>query len=465
MTLSYDSQQDPLQEDIHFPQGEYALEELFDWDRSNLEELDTNRLSQTPPYTLAAFLNRLHNDERSTVLRLVPEELASRIVSEMDSEQSAETVETMRDSAAVQILEDLDPDDATDLLEGLEEDTRDRLLEKLAPATAETVKNLLTYNKDTAGGMMNPHVMTVNIGMTIDEAIQSIRAQGEKTSHIYYVYVVDDENYLEGVINMRDILLASLNQKVSDITETQLKGVCLPNEDREAVALTMAGLNLMALPVIDTDRHLLGVVTHDDVIDVVQAEATEDIQRLVGAGPDETIHAHITYSIVKRNPWLLVNLMTATFASTVIYHFQENIGQYTLLAVLMPIIASLGGNAGAQTLAVAIRSIALGEIQAGERLTICLRELFKGLCNGTIVGLVGAGIIWFITHDTKLCLVIFLACMLNMGIAGLAGASVPLILQRLHFDPAQSASIFLTAITDFMGFSLFLGLGSWILLG
>lgn len=429
-----------------------------------LENLNIERLLHTPPYILADFLSRLHIEERRTVLRKVTEEKASEILAEMDAELSAETVEAMREARAIQILEDLDPDDAADLVEEMDEESRDRLLGKLSPKTAAIVKNLLSYGKDTAGGIMNPNVMSIEMDMTIDQAIQSIREQRAHSAHVYYVYVLDKERHLEGVINLRDLVLAKPYQKISDITETSLKGVCLPNEDREAVALTMADLNLMALPVVDKERHLLGVVTHDDVIDILQAEATEDIQKLVGAGPDETVHAHISYSIIKRNPWLLVNLLTATIASAVIYHFQADIAKYALLAVMMPIIASLGGNTGAQTLAVTIRSIALDEIQPDERWTICLKELFKGLCNGMIVGLIGALIAWLVTSETKLSIVIFLACLSNMAIAGLFGAGIPLILQRLHFDPAQSASIFLTAVTDITGFTIFLGLGTWLIL-
>jgi magnesium transporter len=156
--------------------------------------------------------------------------------------------------------------------------------------------------------------------------------------------------------------------------------------------------------------------------------------------------------------------MTSILSATVIYQFQHVIEKHILLAVLMPIVASLGGNTGSQTLAVSIRSLALNEIQLGEQVTICLREFFKGLCNGMILGVVSGSLGWIITHDAMMSLVLFLACMLNMGVAGLAGASIPLLLKRFHFDPAQSSSIFLTAITDFTGFMLFLGLGSWLIL-
>lgn len=464
MAISYDSQDDVKENQGVHPIQEYTLEELLECDRDQLNLLSVPRLVHTPPYIVASFLNRLEINERRTVLRSLPEEPASEILAEMDPDLSAETMEEMRESRAIQILEDLDPDDAADVVEEMDADSRNRLLDKLTPQTAAKVKSLLSYSKDTAGGVMNPNVATVRIDMTVDQAIQSIREQPEEAATAYYVYVVDNERKLQGVLNMRDLILAKPNQPISDITETSLKGVCLANDDKEAVALTMAAHNLMALPVIDQEHHLLGVITHDDVIDILQAEATEDIQRLVGAGPDETLFDDISYSITRRIPWLVVNLMTSVLSAAVIYHFRGTIEHHILLAVLMGIVASLGGNTGAQTLAVSIRSLALNEIQVGEQLTICLREFFKGLCNGTILGIVAASVGYLITNELRLSLVLFLACMLNMGVAGLAGSSIPLLLKRFHFDPAQSSSIFLTAITDLAGFTLILGLGSWLIL-
>jgi magnesium transporter len=302
MAISYDSKDDhPKNQGVQLVQ-EYTLEELLDSDRDRLNELSIPRLLHTAPHIVASFLNRLEPDERRRVIRLLPEEPASEIIAEMDPDLSAETMEMMRESRAIQILEDLEPDDAADVVEEMDEESRDRLLSKINPKAAAKVRSLLTYGRDTAGGVMNPNVATVRIDMSVDQAIQSIREQREEAAHVYYVYVIDNERHLEGVLNMRDLILAKPNQPISNITETSLKGVCYPDEDKEAVALTMANHNLMALPVVDKKHHLLGVITHDDVIDILQAEATEDIQKLVGAGPDETLYDDISYSITRRSP-------------------------------------------------------------------------------------------------------------------------------------------------------------------
>lgn len=444
--------------------AEYGLEELLECSTDALETLDNERIIETPAHTLASFLERLKVDERRTVLRKVNESLASDILAEMDAEDTAETMGAMREWRALKILEELALDDAADIVGELDDKDRKRLLSKLTPETAASVRNLLKYPEETAGGVMNPEVTTVRIGDTVDEAIQRVRELSDLTEHVHYIYVVDDNRILKGVVSMRDLLLARKGQTIEAITHTSLKGVCHPLDDKEQVALSLSDLNFSALPVINDQGQLLGIVTYDDVLDIIQEEATEDIQKLVGAGANESIHDGLTYSISRRGPWLLVNLATAFLAAGVVYCFRDQIQAFTLLAVFMPIIASLGGNTGSQTLAVTIRSLALGELQQSESPRVCILECAKGLSNGIFIGLVAALIAWFSTHYAMLSLVVFASSVLNMGIAGLSGAFIPLFLKRINLDPAQSSSIFLTTVTDMTGFFVFLSLGSWLLL-
>lgn len=443
---------------------EYTLEDLLQLCVDDFENLDPQKLENTPPHTLALFLQRHRVDERRIILRLLSEAQTCAVLAEMDSHDTAETVGAMREWRAVKILEELDPDDAADVVSELEENDRNRLLNKLLPETAETVRKLLTYNEDTAGGIMNPHVASVPLSVTVDEAIQYLRQLKGKVKHIHYIYALDEQGRLEGVLSIRELLLASPHQKIYEIARTALRGICKTSDDKEAVALMLADLNLSALPVVDAQGHLLGMITYDDVIDILQEEATEDIQKLVGAGPNESIHHGIGFSVSRRSPWLLVNLLTAFMAAGVVYIFRFQIERYTLLAVFTPIVASLGGNTGSQTLAVAIRSLALGELQPTDSWHVCLRECFKGFLNGVPLGLIAAGAAWIVSQNMRLAAVMFCACILNMALAGITGAFIPLFLKRLHFDPAQSSSIFLTAITDMGGFFLFLSLGSWLLL-
>lgn len=453
------------------PTAEYHIDDLIAWPRDSLSTLNPQRLKETSPVDVADFLERLEVDEARQVLRLLGIEEASEVLAEMDAEDSADVFEAMREERAVDIIEELDPDDAADVVGELNEEDRARILDALEPETAATVKSLLEHDPETAGGVMNPDVCTVYANMTIDEAIRHVRSQPDKTADLSYIYVVDRHGRLQGLVKMRALLTAMLGQTIEGIMEDKVLGISTPDRDREAVALDIAEHNINSLPVVDENGMLLGIVTVDDVIDIIQEEATEDLQKLHGAGGDESIRDPLTFSLKRRNPWLQVNLITAFLAAAIIYYFEENIQALPILAAFMPIIASLGGNAGHQTLAVAIRSLALDDIQTSEGRKICIKELLLGFVNGVIIGIV-AGIVAYVLvsltsdyADTfKLSIVIFAAMVLNMALAGLAGAFIPLLLKKLNFDPAQSSSIFLTGVTDVAGFFIFLSLGSALLL-
>lgn len=442
----------------------YSLEFLLNLDYEEIQGLSKERLADTPPVGLAHFIDRLDIDHRRVVLRLVSDDMATQILSEMDVEASAEVFENMKEPRAAKILEELDPDDATDVVAELEDEKREELLSKLEPETAQEIKELLEYDPDSAGGAMTPDVLAIRNSFSVDEAIQAIRQQSSELETIYYVYVIDNEDKLLGVISMRDLLLSTPETRVTSIMKSQILGMLQPDTDKEQAANIMAEYNLIALPVVDEDNKLLGIVTHDDVIDIIQAEATEDIQKLVGAGADETIHDSMAYSLKKRHIWLQVNLFTIALASGVVLFFEEQIASLPLLAVLMPIIAATGGNTGAQALAVVIRSLALEDIHDSDKVKLYLKELLKGLANGIGVGLIGATLAYILKQDLKISLVVFIAMILTMGISGFSGAFIPLLLKKLKIDPAQSSSIFLTTVADITGYFIFLSLGSWLLL-
>ena len=441
----------------------YTEEALLEYTVEELQTLDPTRLSRTPAIFIAKALERLDVALRRAILRKLPTSVASEALAEMAPDASAAVVGAMREWRALEILEELKPDDAADMVEELDESDRERLLGKLEPETAKTVKTLLAYDPNTAGGVMTPDMATVTVGMRVNNAINDLRRLSKTIETVSYVYVLDSDHTLRGVVSMRQLLLAQPRQKVDTIMTTELHGVCTPDRDREEVARDMANYNLVALPVVDEQQHLLGIVTHDDVIDILEQEATEDFQKLHGAGPDESIYDSIFSSILKRNPWLFFNLFTAFMAASVIYLFRHQIERVSLLAALMPVIASVGGNTGAQTLAVAIRGLALEKILTRDSSKICLREMFKGLFNGIVIGSIAALIV-FIFSDLLISLVVFIATVLNMTFSGMMGALIPLLLKRLKCDPAQSAHIVLSALTDMAGFLIFLSLGTWLLL-
>ncbi len=446
----------------------YSLYELVSLQEAGeIDKIDDQLLLETSPHIVSTFLERLDVDTQRQILRRFPPDDVSEIVSEMEPDKSAELVSEMREHRAVSVLNEMEPDDAADIVRELEEGDRDRILEgmeKSEPEAAEDVRELLSYEPDTAAGIMNPHVAKLFPDMTIDEAISAVRRMSENFENIYYLYVVDGENELLGVVSMRNILLAPKGARIRDIMKTDLIGLLAPAMDKEVVAHIMADTNFHTLPVVSEDGKIMGIVTHDDVIDIVRDEATEDVQKLAGAGADEGLFDPIGTSIKSRTPWLVVNLCTAFVASAVVGFFDKDIALLPLLAVFMPIIAGIGGNTGAQTLAVTVRSLALGEVGIFDMKHVCLREAAKGFINGILIGFFGGGIALIATGRWDFALIVWAAMIANMSLGGFMGSFIPFTLKRMGLDPASGSSVFTTGFTDSAGFFIFLGLGSIFLL-
>ncbi len=448
------------------------FEDLQSLDPNQLSRDDLSLLENTAGLTVARFLERLSVDESRSLLRDLSEEKAVEVLSEMEPEFSADILEAMRDARAVSFLEEIDPDDVADIVGEFEDTDRERLLGQLKSETQETIEELLSYDSDTAGGIMTPEVATVRDNLNVDEAIFQIRQQREALETIYYIYIVDASDKLRGVVSMRNLMFAKPKSTISSILNEKLLGVCHINDDKELVALEMAKYNLVALPIVDDDFKLVGIVTHDDAIDVIHDEATEDIQKMVGAGADEGIHDGVLLSVRRRTPWLFINLFTTAFAGGIIYLFQSEISEFTLLAVFLPVVASIGGNAGSQTLAISIRGLAMGELDNSESVRTCFKESMKGVLEGVIVGLFASMIAYFVccsagesqSQSFRIAIALFFSMIMTMGLATFTGIFIPLSLKKLNFDPAQSSSIFLTAITDICGFFIFLKIGVWLLL-
>lgn len=433
-------------------------------EEGELDKIDNRLLSETSPHILSVFLGRLDVDTQRDILRRFDSERASEIVSEMDPDLSAELVSEMREHRAVSVLNEMEPDDAADIVRELDKEDRDRLLEGMDPEGASDVRELLEYPEDTAGAIMNPHVATLPDNINVEEAIALIRKMRDEFENIYYLYVINSEDELEGVLSMRSILLAPKGALVRDIMCKNLIGLLAPTMDKEVAAHIMADTNFHTLPVVGENGELLGIVTHDDVIDVLREESTEDIQKMAGAGADEAIFDPVMTSIRQRTPWLLVNMFTAFIASAVVGFFDSSIAVLPLLAVFMPIVAGLGGNTGAQTLAVSVRSLALGEAGLFDMWRVCGRETIKGMMNGAVVGALGALIAWVCTGRFDFAVVVWLAMLANMSLGGFMGSFIPFAMKRMNLDPASGSNVFLTGMTDTGGFLIFLGLGSLFLI-
>jgi magnesium transporter len=317
------------------------------------------------------------------------------------------------------------------------------------------IQELLIFPVDSAGSIMTTNFIAFRTDIRVKDAIQRIRSLAFQKQTSSYVYVVDNGNRLVGVLNMRDLLLASPEAKLES---AMIKDVFTINvfTDREEVANQLSSRRYFAAPVVDSDNKLLGIVNSDQLLSHVQQEATEDIQKMFGAGGNERVYSSIWFSLRKRLPWLHINLATAFLAGSVVSLFQDTIAKIAVLAVFLPVIAGQSGNAGLQSLAVVMRGLVMREIPPKNVPILLIKEAKIGIFNGIIIGFVTAFISWIWKGKRYLGLVIGLAMILTLIIAGLAGAIIPLAMKTFGLDPAQSSSIILTTVTDVVGFFVFL---------
>lgn len=424
---------------------------------------DPATLAQEHPADIAEVIEALPPEEGAHVLAALPAGAAADALEQMDEEDAEEYLEELTPETAASAVGEMALDDAADLLAELPDERRAEILEKLAPEDRAQLEDLMAYPPDSAGGIMSPEVTALSQDLTVPQAITELRRIADASEQVYYTYVVDDAKRLVGVLSLRDLLLARETRRLRDIMIPDL--VTVPaTMDREEVAALLTKYGYYALPVLDAQGRLLGIVTVDDVVDVVQEEATEDMHRMVGAGADEHIQSPVLLVLRRRIPWLLLNVGTAFLAASVVGAFERTLKELTALAVLMPIVAGQSGNTGLQSMTVMIRSIATGETRGLALVGVLLREIRIGLGTGTLIGTACAVACYLWRQDLGLALVLGAAMVTCLLIATVSGALVPWIMKRLGFDPAQSASIILTTITDVTGFGIFLTLGTLLLL-
>jgi magnesium transporter len=414
------------------------------------------------PADLADVLSELDEDDRIRIVRALPPGLSGEALAEMPEEAHAEeTLVALAPEQAAEILEELEDDDAADLLRELDPEQQERILAEVEDRSE--VDRLLRYDEESAGGRMTTHFVTVRDTDTAAQALEAIRRQSDRVEDFSQVFVVDGARRLVGIAPLRDLVVNPPARVVRDFMSGAEHSV-QPEVDQEEVARIIARYNLESVPVVDHDGRLLGRVTFDDVIDVVEAETTEDILRFGGVAADEELGGGWNEAVRSRLPWLYLNLLTAFFAASVVYVFQDTIQRLVTLAVWMPIIAGMGGNAGTQALAVTVRRLALGRMRPEHASRVLTKELVVGLTNGLAVGVVVAMVAVLIGEGARLGLVVFLALSGNLLVAGFAGAFIPVLLERVGVDPAVGSSIFVTTFTDTCGFLLLLGMAAWLLL-
>src|SRR5215210_3511497 len=362
-----------------------------------------NLLQKQHPADLAQIFSELPDKEKEAAFSLLADRngrLAMEAVSELGPENGAKLLATRSAEEIAKLAQEIPSDDAAALIDHLPEELSVAVLDLMRPRESGVVENLLEYDEQTAGRIMNPHVFALNEDLTVGEAITELQTNRD-VEMVFYLYVVDERNHLVGVVSLRRLLLVSPETPLKRIMTADLMSARV-DTDQEEVARQVASYNLLAIPVVDEENKLVGVITVDDVIDVIKDEATEDIMRLAGVAGDERVFTPAGESLRKRLPWLGVNLATAFLAAAVVGLFQGTIAQITVLAVFMPIVAGMGGNAATQTLTVIVRGIALGELTWSNARKTLLKEAMVGLGNGVVLGLVAALVAWLTRGDPVL---------------------------------------------------------------
>ena len=420
-----------------------------------------NLLQKQHPADLGQIFGELHDSERQATFAVLVErqpKLAMEGVSELGPERGALLLAGKSAEDIVKLVQEIASDDAAALVDYLPEELSHEVLELMRRRESGQVESLLDYPEQTAGRIMNPNVFALSEDLTVAEAVTALQS-AINVEMVFYLYVVDARRHLVGVTSLRRLLLVS--------PETPLKRIMTPDvfsvrvdTDQEEAARLVASYNLLAIPVVDEENKIAGVITVDDVIDVLKDEATEDLYRLSGLSGDERIETPAFEALKKRLPWLGINLGTAFLAASVVAAFEHTISQATALAVFMPIVAGMGGNAATQTLTVIVRGLALGELSWANARKALFKEGAIGLGNGVVLGVVAALVAWAMKGNPVLGLLLGMAMVCNMFVASTVGTLVPLGLKAMKVDPALASSVFITTFTDVVGFASFLGLAT-----
>jgi len=418
-------------------------------------------LEEAHPEDIARTLRELPVEQQTIVFRLLPPEQAGAALHEVDDQTLLELVRALDELELSGILERMPADNAAQVVDELSEEQAEKVLDLMEEEKSEEVQELLEYGEKTAGRIMSPEFVAVHEEMTVAQALDHVR-KAASAEHAFYLYVVDDHDHLVGVVPLRRLITADPATPIRLIRHENIVSVT-PETDQEEVARMVAKYNLVAVPVVDGDRRLLGTVTVDDVIDVIQQEATEDIQRFGGVAGDETVLDPPQRAFPKRLVWLLINLATAILAASVIGLFESSIQTLAVLAVFMPIVASMGGIGTTQTATVVVRGIALGDMTFSVVRRVLQKELILGLTTGAANGVVMALIAYLWKRQLLLSLILGVALTLNMMVAAVVGTLVPLVLKVFRMDPAIASSVIITTFTDVFGFFSFLGLATLLI--
>ena len=408
---------------------------------------------------IAESFKELNDEELLRIFELMSDENKANVLEQANEELQVRILDLISDKEAIDIFGYMSPDDIVDILGFIDTKKSKSILNNMKSSEANKIRELLGYEEDTAGGIMTTQYIAFKQNLEIKDVMVKLKIIAPKSEVIEIIFVINEKKELVGKVDLRDILISSEETRLEEIMDENVK-YAFVEEDQEEVARTVSKYDLHVIPVINHKKNILGIITVDDIIDVIQEENTEDMLKMSGVLEEEDIHSPFLFSVKQRLPWLVVNLGTAFLASFVIGLFSSTVEKVVILSSMMTIISGMGGNAGTQSLSVTIRALALGEIDVSETLKIVGKNILVGLITGSILGILCGTIMFFIFGNFYLGLIIFLAMVGNLILACIIGFLVPVTLKALKIDPAMASAVLLTTVTDTCGFFLFLGLAT-----
>lgn len=439
-------------------QLEKLLLALVKHDRDQVDDI----YEQVEAIDLAEEIEELEDNQLEYLCSHIDDEKLAEILEESDEELQVDIIDCLDNKRVLSLFNYIPKDNIVDILGQLPIGKRKSLINLMKADDKRVIEQLLGYDEDTAGGLMTTEYIALNSHLTVMNALIKIKEIAPKTEVIDTIFVINNKKQLVGTADLRDILSSDGDIKLYTIMDDHIISV-LPETDQEEVSLLVSKYDLTTIPVVNKNNALLGIITVDDIIDVIQEEHTEDMLQMHGVSKEETLDSTIFESIKMRLPWLVVNLATAFFASFVIKMFEGTIEQIVALSATMTIVTGMGGNAGSQTLSIMIRNIALGEVHFKDCWPALKKEICVGLINGFVTGVITGMIVYGLYSNLYLGIIICIAMVGNLVISGIFGFIIPVTLKALHLDPALASSIFLTTATDILGFFIFLELANLFL--
>ena len=427
-----------------------------------------NALEKIHYADIATLIEYLSPQERSIIIQLLIDRKLDMprfadLISEIRPELAVELLAELEINQIVPILEQLSSDDAASLISLFNEERQIELLNRMKKEDSVDIQEQLAYPEESAGRIMSTDFLALNASTTVGDAIATIQLASEDVEVPFYLYVVDDEERLKGVVSLKQLILMKVKVTLKDIMNAEVYKVDA-FMDQEEVAAVVANYNLLAIPVVDEKDKLVGVVTVDDVIDIIQDEATEDIYKLAGVTQDYSVDLTIGKSLKKRVPWLFMSMITTSMSAIVVNYFKGTIDMFIILAVLMPIVPAIGGVVGNQTVAIMVREIVLGDLEWKRSRKILFKELVVIIGSGLTIGSVSSVITAFLFNKWLIGAVFGVAIFFNLFMAVLVGTLIPLGLRRMKLDPALASGMLVTMLTDVLGLLAFLGLATLVLL-